>query len=482
MRFAFVGLFLLSIAVGCIQKSSWNFPVSKPNANLPLSPRAQRSTMRIVFDDAIGDSTTCPAPRGVAVMYGWHEAIRTGLRDAYKDWFAIAEGDAGTADYLVRVARLDCRIVTTQTGTVTYANGQAESYVAAARMEIIYKLEMSSGDGRVLSVASGTVRGKHEIMDGNDAPSAAGDALESLIEDAHRQWGAAISQSSSASGAPPSTQSQELLAQSLFEKGRSLMQAGEIAQACGLFAESQRLDPSAGTLLNLAVCHESEGKIATAYVELNRALSQSIADHRPDRERIAREHIDKIGPELPRLHLTLERKPAGSVVLEIDGAPMDAAMIGFRPRSIQARTWPSFRCRATRSGDGRARWSRERRLRWPSHSRVLLRRAEMSLPRRHVLGESRSSDAKKPIAWFARVDGFFGKHALFMCRIEAREQSVDPRSPRCEQLGLEADALARPLALDEIHSIREIVTLHDPRQVRFELARLEQMDSGGGRP
>ncbi|MCL2451247.1 MAG: hypothetical protein FWD17_20060, partial [Polyangiaceae bacterium] len=57
------------------------------------------------------------------------------------------------------------------------------------------------------------------------------------------------------------TASEEAAAEALFEQGRDLMLAGRVAEACPKFAESERLDPAPGTLLNLATCYERNGQV-----------------------------------------------------------------------------------------------------------------------------------------------------------------------------------------------------------------------------
>jgi hypothetical protein len=97
------------------------------------------------------------------------------------------------------------------------------------------------------------------------------------------------------------TETDRQIAQSLFDDGRALMEAHRYAEACPKFADSQRLDPGGGTLLNLALCHELEGKTATAWTEFRDALSLAQRDDRKDRQELASLHIAALGPKLMRL-------------------------------------------------------------------------------------------------------------------------------------------------------------------------------------
>ncbi len=67
-------------------------------------------------------------------------------------------------------------------------------------------------------------------------------------------------------------------AEVLFREGIELRRAGQTAEACEKFEESQRLDPAAGTLLNLGDCREAEGKLASAWALFEDARKTAVSD------------------------------------------------------------------------------------------------------------------------------------------------------------------------------------------------------------
>src|SRR6185436_12399932 len=76
----------------------------------------------------------------------------------------------------------------------------------------------------------------------------------------------------SASALAEPTAADKSLATQLFKEGRALVDQGKVAEGCRKLEESQRLDPGGGTLLNVALCHEKEGRTATAWAEFTEAL------------------------------------------------------------------------------------------------------------------------------------------------------------------------------------------------------------------
>ncbi len=119
------------------------------------------------------------------------------------------------------------------------------------------------------------------------------------------------------------------LADTLYRQARVLSAAGKFAEACPKFAESYRLDPGTGTLLNLASCHESLGKLATAWVEYQEALVQSRRDRRQSRIDFAEQHIAELTPKLSRLTVTLASDAdRNGLELKIDDVAVGVAALG----------------------------------------------------------------------------------------------------------------------------------------------------------
>ena len=124
------------------------------------------------------------------------------------------------------------------------------------------------------------------------------------------------------------TDNERTLAEALFRQGRELMGGGDYGAACPKFAESHRLDPGGGTLLNLAVCHEKQGKLASAWAEFQEALALARADGREDRISLAEQRIAVIEPQLARLTVTVPASTPENMVVSVNGTPLGAAAWG----------------------------------------------------------------------------------------------------------------------------------------------------------
>jgi hypothetical protein len=69
------------------------------------------------------------------------------------------------------------------------------------------------------------------------------------------------------------TPAQLAQAEDLFQRAKTAMERREYRAACPMLAESYRLAPAGGTLQNLAVCYEAEGKVAFAFARFNGRLN-----------------------------------------------------------------------------------------------------------------------------------------------------------------------------------------------------------------
>ena len=104
-------------------------------------------------------------------------------------------------------------------------------------------------------------------------------------------------------------------AEQLFRSGTQKFDAGKHAEACADFSESLKLGPKLGTLLNLALCHETVGRIATAWQEFHHGAAWASQNNQKDRLEFAVQHIRALETKLPRVILQL---PADRAVAQID--------------------------------------------------------------------------------------------------------------------------------------------------------------------
>lgn len=115
-------------------------------------------------------------------------------------------------------------------------------------------------------------------------------------------------------------------AQALYEEGRQAAQAHDYALACRKFKESQDREPAPGTLLNLADCEESAGRLvdARAYFDsasrLFRAGDERIA--------YAKGRVAALERRIPTLTLRLDPTAPTDTTVERDGVPVDRGTLG----------------------------------------------------------------------------------------------------------------------------------------------------------
>jgi hypothetical protein len=110
-----------------------------------------------------------------------------------------------------------------------------------------------------------------------------------------------------------------------FKEGEQLFDSKKYAEACTAFAESHDLDPKLGTLLNLAYCHEMQGKVATAWNEFNEAAAWAAQRGQNDREAFAHQRAMELARKMPRVEVEVA---PGITLVEIDDEPLSSARWG----------------------------------------------------------------------------------------------------------------------------------------------------------
>ena len=120
-------------------------------------------------------------------------------------------------------------------------------------------------------------------------------------------------------------------AEALFLSGRELVEKGDWAAGCPKFEASLQLYLSASTLLNIARCHEHNGKIASAWATYRRALVVNKetpgAERKKALEEVAQKGLAALEPRLPKLRIVLPVAPERLQVTR-NGQYVPIAMLG----------------------------------------------------------------------------------------------------------------------------------------------------------
>jgi hypothetical protein len=124
----------------------------------------------------------------------------------------------------------------------------------------------------------------------------------------------------------PSAQAGSGEAEAAFRDGRKAVRAGDWATACTKFAESERLEPAPGTLLNLADCEDHVGKLVSAHEHFGVAASGfPRGDARRNLALAREEQLDK---RIVRLTLHLAPSAPPDTGVHTGDAPIPASALG----------------------------------------------------------------------------------------------------------------------------------------------------------
>lgn len=113
----------------------------------------------------------------------------------------------------------------------------------------------------------------------------------------------------------------EAQAEKAFREGLALMRTDECPKALERFNESHRLDPSAASLINVAICHERLGKTAAAWRTFVQAIDAAVSEGSTELRSQAAAALSKLGPILTRVRIVIARPTEAQRVL-VNGEPV----------------------------------------------------------------------------------------------------------------------------------------------------------------
>jgi tetratricopeptide (TPR) repeat protein len=103
----------------------------------------------------------------------------------------------------------------------------------------------------------------------------------------------------------------------LFKEGRQLIDQGKPDEACAKFEQSFQRDRHAiGTLLNLGLCNERQGKLATAVKHYREVVDHAEEQNNPDAKQAAVDRLAVLVPIVPRVQISGELADGEKIIVD----------------------------------------------------------------------------------------------------------------------------------------------------------------------
>jgi|CZKU01.1.fsa_nt_gi hypothetical protein len=117
------------------------------------------------------------------------------------------------------------------------------------------------------------------------------------------------------------------VAEALFQQAREEMRRGDYDAARPKLSESERIDPSTGTLLNLVLCEERLGFVASAWMH-----ARELSDRLPasdDRKAVAERELAALTKRVPRLTVRLSVNAPPDTRVMLDDVALGPSSLGL---------------------------------------------------------------------------------------------------------------------------------------------------------
>ncbi len=113
-------------------------------------------------------------------------------------------------------------------------------------------------------------------------------------------------------------------AEALFNDGNRLMKEGKLAQACAAFEACNRIEPGAGTLIQLGQCREKTRQLASAWLAYKQAAARAKDARKRD---YATAKIAELQPQLSSLTVAVpDEVRVEGMTIDLGGDEIDPAL------------------------------------------------------------------------------------------------------------------------------------------------------------